>query len=422
MQTAPPLPSPCTQWEIIHGRCGSLSPSPMPPPMPPLVPEASCAATMNWATMDLLACVGAIFGLYLYSRVPIVGHFSQLVRRLGLILAAIAPSIGAYVASVSTAGSAARLDSCATMRMNASLLVSVSSVLFYAFVVSRQALRQRTSFLRRLAAIEQDLPNRLEDGTIQLLRVSFLLAQPKSWIIQRRDDLPREAFVPLHETKRLLEQHAIGCLSYRWLTADHPDPQGVHLNALRSHFESACFHRTEAIFWDYGSIPQKPRTTHTEEVFRRALKSMAKLYASPRVVVLQHKGMGGVKCTFPQDPDGQPDYDHSGWCTFEQAAASLFDAGQGSTLYELGAGWAQHKITVKTPEEITRIMQDERCTKFVGRGDRTEVPEMYKELHEKMLAIEKIEQLEMSMRLNGGTEQQAWQRRGYIQLLGLETA
>lgn len=46
----------------------------------------------------------------------------------------------------------------------------------------------------------------------------------------------------------------------------------------------------QALFWDFGSLPQKPRTPDEERTFKQALKIMADVYASPLgTMVLQIK-------------------------------------------------------------------------------------------------------------------------------------
>ena len=45
-----------------------------------------------------------------------------------------------------------------------------------------------------LKVIEGKLPARLQDGSLRLLRVAWLLEQPDDWRLQRRQDLPDAAF------------------------------------------------------------------------------------------------------------------------------------------------------------------------------------------------------------------------------------
>ena len=77
-------------------------------------------------------------------------------------------------------------------------------------------------------------------------------------------------------------------LSYRWLSADHPDPDGFHLaiiaevaalflksrGLIGAFFNWASLHRIStdfALFWDFASLTQKPRKPHEELLFMPGL-------------------------------------------------------------------------------------------------------------------------------------------------------
>ena len=252
---------------------------------------------------------------------------------------------------------------------------------------------QRRTVNKRIAAIEGQLPELLADGTIRLLRVAWLLAQPEDYILQRRQDLPEEAFVPTGQAKKLLRARKVAVLSYRWLTAAHPDPEGFHMDAIRTFFRS---HKTRtALFWDFASCFQKERTAQEDALFKIALSAMTCLYASPHSLVIQHKRLpaaGGkytpIVPTFPHEPAGIADYEHSGWCTMEQAASSLATVGGGS-LFTLGVGKVRlHTEERRTPSEMAAIFADERRTRFLGKADREFVGQMYAEFHAKMEAFD----------------------------------
>ena len=76
-------------------------------------------------------------------------------------------------------------------------------------------------------------------GAIAPLRGSWLVELgSQGGRLSRRQDLPEEAFFGIEELRRLVE--ALGedygllfvALSYRWLTKDHPDPDGFHLHIV----------------------------------------------------------------------------------------------------------------------------------------------------------------------------------------------
>ena len=246
-------------------------------------------------------------------------------------------------------------------------------------LINRHGLR------RRIAAVEGELPARLADGqghaastTIRLLSVRWLLAQPTDYVLRRRQELPDEAFVEPEEARRLLQSGRVGALSYRWLTAAHPDPDRFHLSAVLLSLRpdpsrDGCWPwlwlsdgrralRVEALFWDYASLPQAARTAAEQTIFENGLRVMANFYAHPRVVVLQQKHL---PASF--DPS-QPTYEQSGWCTFEAACAHLA-AEEGGNVYEVGRGWVHLRASARrSPKQMASIFADPRPTKWRGVG------------------------------------------------------
>ena len=76
----------------------------------------------------------------------------------------------------------------------------------------------------------------VECGDVALLRGTHIVElHSHGGRVQRRQDMPADSFFPISELRRLVS--ALGAdwgllfvtLSYRWLTADHPDPDGFHL-------------------------------------------------------------------------------------------------------------------------------------------------------------------------------------------------
>ena len=109
---------------------------------------------------------------------------------------------------------------------------------------------------------------------------------------------------------------------------------------------------------------------------------MTYMYASPNTLVLQHRNL---PANFPKD---QPTYEQSGWCTMENAAASL-QTEVGGSLYVLGQGFGRQDARERrTPTEMAAIFADENQTKFVGKGDRPAVAKLYATLHEKLLSFD----------------------------------
>ena len=76
----------------------------------------------------------------------------------------------------------------------------------------------------------------VRSGAIRPLRGRFVIALHKhGGRLKRRQDLPEEAFWTYEELKAVAEKlgkdygFLFVALSYRWLSADHPDPDGFHL-------------------------------------------------------------------------------------------------------------------------------------------------------------------------------------------------
>ena len=129
----------------------------------------------------------------------------------------------------------------------------------------------------------------LAAGELRLLSVRWLLASRDSLLanvpIARQQDLPEEAFVSNDEAVRLHERGLIFVLSYRWLTAAHPDPHGDTLRTVLDALGSHPANEARALFWDFCSLPQKggtafSRTGEEDTTFRRVLKKMGNLYFS----------------------------------------------------------------------------------------------------------------------------------------------
>ena len=77
-----------------------------------------------------------------------------------------------------------------------------------------------------------------------------------------------------------------------WLTAAHPDPHGCTLAAVRAYLRTAPRASACGLFWDWGSLPQKPRTGLEAACFREVLAVMLLLYASMSgTAVLQKKAI-----------------------------------------------------------------------------------------------------------------------------------
>ena len=89
------------------------------------------------------------------------------------------------------------------------------------------------------------VPDLLRDGVIRLVRTSWLLQATR---LRRRQELPEDAFVPTTEAVELFLASKTAVLSYRWLSAPTPDPEGFHLEALKAFARSPKAQRYPALF------------------------------------------------------------------------------------------------------------------------------------------------------------------------------
>uniref|UniRef100_A0A7S2NHY8 Uncharacterized protein n=2 Tax=Haptolina brevifila TaxID=156173 RepID=A0A7S2NHY8_9EUKA len=140
--------------------------------------------------------------------------------------------------------------------------------------------------------IDGPLRERLADGSILLLRCSWLLSKSSdshldcdvsgNLRMRRRQALPSNAFFAPSDAVELLDRadRSIFALSYRWLTNGQPDPAGTTLAAVRRHLSGVGKVESCGLFWDFASLPQKPRSSTEDDQFQAALDVMGLIYAS----------------------------------------------------------------------------------------------------------------------------------------------
>ena len=153
----------------------------------------------------------------------------------------------------------------------------------HALVHARNVLkRSSVSWDRRLVQA-------LRSGTIRLVSVDFLLKQASTWEMPRLQGLREisDALLPPQTAANLLQcgTRSVFALSYGWLSKGCPDPEGARFAVLQRCFRELVadgqLPQDAALFWDYASLPQKPRTPDDDRIFGEALSVMADLYSSP---------------------------------------------------------------------------------------------------------------------------------------------
>ena len=126
-------------------------------------------------------------------------------------------------------------------------------------------------------------------GAIRLLCVKWLLMQPDNFKMLNRQALEHlemsgaspSPLLSREEAAALVRRgdRSIGTLTYGWLMSGDPDPAGSRIRVLRRALKRL---NIKALFWDFGSLYQAPRTQEQKVSFEIALKggAMNQLYAS----------------------------------------------------------------------------------------------------------------------------------------------
>jgi hypothetical protein len=100
-------------------------------------------------------------------------------------------------------------------------------------------------------------------------------------------------------------------VSHRWITHQHPDPDGSQLAELKQRLETLSILNDMdcplLIFYDYCSLPQRPRSIEEESSFHRDLSSLESLSCiADKFIILS---------------EGYRDYVNRAWCFFEVITA-----------------------------------------------------------------------------------------------------
>ncbi|EOD40533.1 hypothetical protein EMIHUDRAFT_360958, partial [Emiliania huxleyi CCMP1516] len=152
-----------------------------------------------------------------------------------------------------------------------------------------------------LAALDEQLVAALNSGAIKLLRAEFLRADGSETVLPellRRQELERmeaergiQIFLTPDEAVAALRSlsREVAGLTYGWGSPDHPDVTGEYLANVRRFLRHPLGEHVTALFWDFSSLPQKPRTAAEDEFFSLALMVMGDVYASALgTIVIRH--------------------------------------------------------------------------------------------------------------------------------------
>mmetsp|Transcript_14565 Transcript_14565/g.41740 ORF Transcript_14565/g.41740 Transcript_14565/m.41740 type:complete len:802 (-) Transcript_14565:92-2497(-) len=226
----------------------------------------------------------------------------------------------------------------------------------------------------------------LEDRDTVLVRGDWVLGLAiGGGKLPRRQELPEGATVP---PSRLTSQDKIVAISCRWLTKEHPDPDGVQLQTVGRvlwHFTKYWEGANVAIFIDWCSLYQEPRSMSEKAAFQRSLRNIHMWYA--------HQDISLWMITGTSDRPDATSYGDRGWPTFEQALAGLITpASMVLDLGKLDDTCEDFLSTVRTcaakrpaPADPESFYQTLLTKRFSHASDRALVEEKYQEAFQAVL-------------------------------------
>jgi len=163
----------------------------------------------------------------------------------------------------------------------------------------------------------------LRGGDTVLLKGSWLrdLSEEEGATLPRRQDLPPEAVWDVDELMRGINRrgYKIIAVSHCWFSPEHPDPEGAKLRHLGefikawAHVQHGMLAEHMAIFFDWCSIPQEPRSEHETSMFERALEHVQIWYSHQATHLW----------VLPDSEEGSTPFYERGWPTTELALAAL---------------------------------------------------------------------------------------------------
>ena len=261
----------------------------------------------------------------------------------------------------------------------------------------------------------------ITSGALAPLRGSWLIdLHANGGVLARRQDLPPEAFFSADDCSKMVR--ALGdsygllfvALSSRWLSAQHPDPDGHHLaivaevaelythndprrSPLAAAFKARGLGQPDfALFWDFGSLHQSPRSDEEELLFLVGLRAAGHWYAHEQTVVWMQTEL----------PDGfsSHTYDASGWCHTESAMSSVvklatrrldlakrtedcivggaYGGNKLAPAYTLDRVCSAHRLPPMLPDDMRRLLEEEK--KFREIDDIATVDSLYRSIFERL--------------------------------------
>lgn len=153
-------------------------------------------------------------------------------------------------------------------------------------------------------------------------------------------------------------------ISYRWLSPDHPDPDGRQLRLLQRHV------KRDTYYWiDYACLPQPPRDAADEVLFNESIARLTTLLFETRMLVLRHRSDGYMErawCFLELLAGHTIVKDHLDYAfEDERYATSLTDDAR-SVVQQAVLGGLPDNLKVTNPADLPalRTLTDTTCAFF----------------------------------------------------------
>jgi len=240
----------------------------------------------------------------------------------------------------------------------------------------------------------------LENNDTALLKAKWIVEQSRceGCVLGKRQQLPPEAFWNYKDvfTPNGKFARTVIAVSHAWLTEFHPDPDGRNLQLIGKCLSFLIpVYGDLAVYWDWCSIYQEPRSVEENASFEQALYNSHLWWIHSRVLKLL--------VTSEPEGSGTTPYHERGWPNFEREVSfmnthpdSILD------LAHFGSACQDFKSTTdictgKRPPPITPKTLALRLTKkrFGKDSDREIVQRLYQECF--MSWISSIKDLNLAM-------------------------
>merc|ERR1712216_1067852 len=191
--------------------------------------------------------------------------------------------------------------------------------------------------------------------------------------------LPSDATLHQAVTANLVDRDKFAVISHGWLARGHPDPFAQRRPDVRA-IVILAERFFEAIFWDYLSLLQRPRTDAEEDHFRISLSSMHVVFSCSKWAVYR-------LLTIPDSSTNITPYLARGWCFFESGvnntgAERLVTITNGETLFN--AKSPMPLMPIRFAGKMKSLRFTSACT------DRAAVIELYSRIFLKLVQQDEL--------------------------------